>query len=310
MVRELKPCKEGYVRNPLTNRCQKIRLEGEKEPRARKAKEPKPCRDDQYRNPATGRCKKIQVEGEKVARAPRKKKDPKPCKETQYRNPATGRCKNLYDKKGNYVGLVGASSASSPSVAPASPDRATVEAKKGSADKRRKDAMMKKALDIPDYHRMLADPTTPTADWKSANLMAVKDINKALQKVSKIPVSKPSKMLTEIDRLEKAVDRVLKAGQKGISLADIKKRKEMLGAIEFHNSQFSMPNFDMPAGNITVLMEDIQDGINDILSMPQSEPDAIAEGIDNLAEAVAYVAEQNKKGISLAQLRLRKKMQG
>ena len=95
MVRELKPCKEGWVRNPLTNRCQKIRAEGEKAPRVRKKKELKACPEGSERNPATNRCRKIKVEGEKAPRAPRKAREKKPCKETQFRNVETGRCKKI-----------------------------------------------------------------------------------------------------------------------------------------------------------------------------------------------------------------------
>lgn len=44
------PCKEGYQRNPQTNRCNKIA--------ATTKKEPTPCKEGQERNPETGRCKK------------------------------------------------------------------------------------------------------------------------------------------------------------------------------------------------------------------------------------------------------------
>ena len=45
------PCKEGYQRNPQTNRCNKIAA-------ATTKKEPAPCKEGQERNPETGRCKK------------------------------------------------------------------------------------------------------------------------------------------------------------------------------------------------------------------------------------------------------------
>ena len=95
MVRKLKECPEGYERNPETNRCRRIRIEGEKEPRPRKKKELKACPPGSERNEATNRCRKIKVEGEKVVRAPRKAKEKKPCKETQFRNLETGRCKKI-----------------------------------------------------------------------------------------------------------------------------------------------------------------------------------------------------------------------
>lgn len=44
------PCKEGYQRNPQTNRCNKIAVTTKKEPA--------PCKEGQERNPETGRCKK------------------------------------------------------------------------------------------------------------------------------------------------------------------------------------------------------------------------------------------------------------
>lgn len=52
--RELKPCKEGQARNPVTNRCRKITARKEKTPRV----EAKPCPDGKIRNPATNRCVK------------------------------------------------------------------------------------------------------------------------------------------------------------------------------------------------------------------------------------------------------------
>ena len=45
--RPLAPCKAGYVRNPLTNRCV-----------LRKKKGSPPCKKGQVRNPFTNRCRK------------------------------------------------------------------------------------------------------------------------------------------------------------------------------------------------------------------------------------------------------------
>jgi len=61
--RELKPCKPGQERNPLTNRCRKIKPEGvAKEKAPRKKRELKPCPPGSERNPATNRCRKIKPE--------------------------------------------------------------------------------------------------------------------------------------------------------------------------------------------------------------------------------------------------------
>lgn len=60
--RELKPCKPGQERNPLTNRCRKIKPEGvAKEKAPRKKRELKPCPPGSERNPATNRCRKIRA---------------------------------------------------------------------------------------------------------------------------------------------------------------------------------------------------------------------------------------------------------
>jgi len=194
--------------------------------------------------------------------------------------------------------------------ADAPPDPEKVERRKPISDKRRKDMLAKRAGEIPDYHRALEDPDLLVDDWQSVNLVAVNDISEALDKIDdEIPVSEPSEIQTQIANLSEAVERVRRSAEKGISLADMKKRKEMLDAIEFQNQQFMLPGFDMPAENAVIMMGDIEDRLEDILEIPASEPDLLAEEIANLAEAVDYVREQNKKGISLAQLKLRKSKQ-
>ena len=56
--KELKPCKDGQVRNPLTNRCKKKESKNSPKKSTKKKKELKPCKDGQVRNPLTNRCKK------------------------------------------------------------------------------------------------------------------------------------------------------------------------------------------------------------------------------------------------------------
>ena len=74
VFKEFPDCKDGYVRDSLTNRCRKMEI----------PKLPKTCPVGQYLNPETGRCKKIEVV-----------KAPAPCKEGYYRSEETGRCRSI-----------------------------------------------------------------------------------------------------------------------------------------------------------------------------------------------------------------------
>lgn len=74
VFKEFPDCKDGYVRDSLTNRCHKMEI----------PKLPKTCPVGQYLNPETGRCKKIEVA-----------KAPAPCKEGYYRSEETGRCRSI-----------------------------------------------------------------------------------------------------------------------------------------------------------------------------------------------------------------------
>ncbi|MDO4271706.1 MAG: hypothetical protein Q4C83_01835 [Candidatus Saccharibacteria bacterium] len=75
---KLKPCKEGYERNPQTNRCRKI-VDDDEELDENGLK---PCKEGYERNPETNRCRKIVDEEDELT----------PCKDGYIRNPATNRC--------------------------------------------------------------------------------------------------------------------------------------------------------------------------------------------------------------------------
>lgn len=94
-------CADGYYRNPLTNRCNKIKAD--EVPTACKANQyrsdetgrcrnyatittPVACKEGQYRSEETGRCRSI---AQTAAAAL------KPCADDQFRNPTTGRCKKI-----------------------------------------------------------------------------------------------------------------------------------------------------------------------------------------------------------------------
>lgn len=72
------PCKDGYERNPETNRCRKIVTEDDVETGL------VPCKEGYYRNPETNRCKKIASSDNSDNLTP--------CREGYTRNPATNRC--------------------------------------------------------------------------------------------------------------------------------------------------------------------------------------------------------------------------
>jgi hypothetical protein len=74
VTRELTPCSEDQIRNPVTNRCNKIAAPSV----------PVACDADQERNLETGRCRKV-VQSPTV----------KPCNADQERNPETGRCRKV-----------------------------------------------------------------------------------------------------------------------------------------------------------------------------------------------------------------------
>ncbi|MBP6038296.1 MAG: lamin tail domain-containing protein [Candidatus Saccharimonas sp.] len=93
-------CAEGYYRNSLTNRCNKIRtdeLQVACKPTQYRSEEtgrcrnyvtvatPVACKDGQYRSEETGRCRSIALAAMSL----------KPCGDDQFRNPATGRCKQI-----------------------------------------------------------------------------------------------------------------------------------------------------------------------------------------------------------------------
>ena len=94
-------CADGYYRNPLTNRCNKIKAD--EVPTACKANQyrsdetgrcrnyatittPVACKEGQYRSEETGRCRSIAQTAAAVL---------KPCADDQFRNPITGRCKKI-----------------------------------------------------------------------------------------------------------------------------------------------------------------------------------------------------------------------
>lgn len=93
-------CSDGYYRNPLTNRCNKIKADeipvacqpdqyrSEETGRCRKyatQATPAACKEGQYRSEETGRCRSIALAATGL----------KPCDDDQFRNPATGRCKQI-----------------------------------------------------------------------------------------------------------------------------------------------------------------------------------------------------------------------
>ena len=87
--KEKKPCKEGQVRNPISQRCVsidgklgKLILAGEMPPPPKKKGELKPCKEGQVRNPISKRC--VSIDGKKgkkvladMAKSPKKSKSPK-----------------------------------------------------------------------------------------------------------------------------------------------------------------------------------------------------------------------------------------
>jgi exonuclease VII small subunit len=86
--KKLKPCSENQVRNPITCRCNKIKVNNTRS--KRKICEPekmKSCLENKVRNPITCRCRKI-----KVGKTGCENKKLKPCSENQVRNPITCRC--------------------------------------------------------------------------------------------------------------------------------------------------------------------------------------------------------------------------
>lgn len=93
-------CANGYYRNPLTNRCNKIKVDevpaackpnqyrSEETGRCRNyatLSAPVACKEGQYRSEETGRCRSIAAAAATL----------KPCDDDQFRNPATGRCKQI-----------------------------------------------------------------------------------------------------------------------------------------------------------------------------------------------------------------------
>ncbi len=68
------PCGDGYWRNELTSRCNKIAP-----PTVLAA-----CRDDQYRSEETGRCRNVTTSRQLT-----------PCREGQYRSEETNRCRSI-----------------------------------------------------------------------------------------------------------------------------------------------------------------------------------------------------------------------
>lgn len=94
-------CADGYYRNPLTNRCNKIKADevpvacklnqyrSEETGRCRTyvtVSTPAACKEGQYRSEETGRCRSIASAAAAVL---------KPCDDDQFRNPLTGRCKQI-----------------------------------------------------------------------------------------------------------------------------------------------------------------------------------------------------------------------
>ena len=68
------PCPAGKFRNPDTNRCKSVAVQGASLSE---------CKEGQERNPATNRCRSIVTTASSL----------KPCDEGQERNPATNRCR-------------------------------------------------------------------------------------------------------------------------------------------------------------------------------------------------------------------------
>lgn len=77
----IKPCPEGQVRNPDTNRCQA--------PIITAASIMAPCKTGQERNPDTNRCRTIASTISALI----------PCKEGQERNPETNRCRTIQSEE-------------------------------------------------------------------------------------------------------------------------------------------------------------------------------------------------------------------
>ena len=84
----LVPCKEGYERNPDTNRCRKIVTEDDVE------KDLTPCKEGYERNPETNRCRKI-ANADNGSDDSDSGSSLTPCREGYYRNPETNRCKKI-----------------------------------------------------------------------------------------------------------------------------------------------------------------------------------------------------------------------
>lgn len=74
IYQEYPSCKEGYVRNGDTGRCNKMV----------QATSPADCGPGKYRNEATGRCRNVTAASTLT-----------PCRADQYRNPDTNRCRNI-----------------------------------------------------------------------------------------------------------------------------------------------------------------------------------------------------------------------
>ena len=124
----LKTCSPGYVLNPATKRCNKIKSQISKTCPAgyflnkitnrcnknQTTTDKKPCKSDQVRNPKTGRCHKVAAttgpktcpEGKILnpvtnrCKNPEKEHELKPCKEGYERHPETNRCRKKHQNTG------------------------------------------------------------------------------------------------------------------------------------------------------------------------------------------------------------------
>lgn len=98
----LVPCKEGYYRNPATNRCKKLTTSSSTTSGGSASAKSTtstgatdglvPCKEGYYRNPETNRCKKLVTSGSGTSSTG---SSLVPCAAGYYRNPVTNRCKKL-----------------------------------------------------------------------------------------------------------------------------------------------------------------------------------------------------------------------
>ena len=102
--KKLKPCSNTQIRNPVTGRCNKIKVDNTRKrkitgdnSRKRKICEPEkfsPCTNNRVRNPITCRCNNIKVDNTRKRKICEPEKF-SPCTNNRVRNPITCRCNKI-----------------------------------------------------------------------------------------------------------------------------------------------------------------------------------------------------------------------